>query len=166
VHRSDAWLYGLDQEYPEYDAYRRRPRRIARAVGFTMVAAERVVAATVGLRGALANRWAQRPHSDKRSATSRPGSAGTARRPGTGGRTGPAHRVQLRDVDPASRTHLPSSSRSDVPDPPGSVVGRPSIPAGSGPAALPGPDGAATSATTPDTRHTSAIPSTFAPGAA
>ena len=40
VRRSDAWLYGLDQEYPEYDAYRRRPRRIARAVDFTVMAAE------------------------------------------------------------------------------------------------------------------------------
>ncbi len=166
VRRSDAWLYGLDQEYPEYDAYHGRPRRIARAVGITVVAAERLAGVPAGLCGALASRWAQRPHSDKRSATRRRSSAGTIPRPGTSARTGPAHRVRPRDVDPASRTYLPTSSRSDVSDPPGSVGDRPRIPAESEPAASPGPDGAATSASTPDTRHTSAIPSTFAPGAA
>lgn len=166
VRRSDAWLYGLDQEYPEYDAYHRRPRRIAGAVGATVVAAESLSAATVGLCGVLANRWAQRPNSDKRSATPHRGPAGAVHRRGTGGRTAGTHRVRLRYVDPASRTDLPGSSGSDVSDPPVSVVARPPIQAESAVAALPGPDGDAANATTPDTRHTSAIPSTFAPGAA
>ena len=166
VRRSDAWLYGLDQQYPEYDAYHRRPRRIARAVGVTVVAAESVAVATVGLCGVLANRWAQRPNSDRRSVTTHRGPAGAVHRPGARGRTGRAHRVRRRDVDPASRTDLPGSSGSDVSDPPVSVVARPPIPAESTVAALPGPDGDAANATTPDTRHTSAIPSTFAPGAA
>ncbi len=162
VRRSDAWLYGLDQEYPEYDAYHRRPRRIARAVGVTVVAAESLAAATVRLCDGLANRWAQRPNSDKRSATPRRDpSAGVPR-----GGSGRAQHVRRRDFDPPTRRDLPNSSRSDVSDPPGSAVDRPPGQAEGALAALPGPDGVATDATTPDTRHTSAIPSTFAPGAA
>jgi hypothetical protein len=61
---------------------------------------------------------------------------------------------------------LLSSFGSDVPDPPGSLVDCPPIQAEGALAALPGPGGVTTNATTPDTRHTSAIPSTFAPGAA
>jgi len=162
VRRSDAWLYGLDQEYPEYDAYQRRPRSIARAVGVTVVAAERLGAATVRLRGTLANRWAQRPNSDKRSATPRRDPSAAIRKGGTRG----AHHVRRRDFDPPGRRDLPSSSRSDVSDPPGSVVARPPGQVERTPAALAPSGGVVTDATTPDTRHTSAIPSTFAPGAA
>lgn len=147
VRRSDAWLYGLDQEYPEYDAYQRGPRRIARALGRTALAAGSVAVMTIRLRSMLANRWAQRSNSDKRSATPRHGSASVVPRPGAGGRTGRTHRVELRDVGPAS-------------------VARPPIPAEREPAASPASDGVATFAATPDTRHTSAIPSTSAPGAA
>jgi hypothetical protein len=178
VRTSDAWLYGLDQEYPEYDAYQRGPRRIARAVGRTVLAAGSAAVMTIRLRSVLANRWAQRSNSDKRPATPRHGPAGVVPRPGAGGRTGRTHRVELRDVDLASRHDLPTSlglptSRglptslgSDASDPPGSVLARPPIPAEREPAASPASDGVVTNAATPDPRHTSAIPSTSAPGAA
>jgi hypothetical protein len=143
VRRSDAWLYGLNQEYPEYDAYRRRPRRIARGVGLSTRAAKRVATATATLCGALANRWSHRPASDTDSPIPR-------RHP----------------ADPLPRTHLPNSRRSDVSDPPGLVGEPPLVHVESTPAYPPAASGVATSTTTPDTRHTSAIPSTFAPGAA
>jgi hypothetical protein len=142
VRRSDAWLYGLDQEYPEYDAYRRRPRRIARVVGLSTLAAK-TAAATVTLCGALANRWRQRPASDTDSVIPPRGPAG-----------------------PLPRTHLPNSRRSDVSDPPGLVGEPPPVHVESASATRPVASGLVTSTTTPDTRHTSAIPSTFAPGAA
>jgi hypothetical protein len=106
VRRSDVWLYGLDQEYPEYDAYRRRPRRIAWAVGMTARAAKR------------------------------------------------------------ARTRLPNSRGSDVSDPPGLVGELPPVDVENAPAVPPAASGVGSRSTTPDTRHTSAIPSTFAPGAA
>lgn len=158
----DARLYGLDQEYPEYDAYQRRPRRIARAIGRTVLAGS-VATVTTGLRGVRANRWA-RPHSDTRSATPRHRATGVVSR--ADGRIGRARRVELRGVDPASGTDLPTSSRSDVSDPPGSLADPQPIPAESAPAASQASGGIVINATTPDTRHTSAIPSTFAPGAA
>src|SRR5262245_21010488 len=49
VRRADAWLYGLDERFPEYDAYRRRPRRRTRPTGTMAVVAVGVITATVAL---------------------------------------------------------------------------------------------------------------------
>ena len=110
VRRSDAWLYGLDQEYPEYDAYRRRPRRIARAVGITMRCrrerrgrdgrtvwrAREPVDTTSTIRQTLGRRRALRP--------ARP-------RPGTG-----AGLVRRTEFDPAmSIRHLVRICRTSLP---------------------------------------------------
>jgi hypothetical protein len=163
VRRWDAWLYGLDQEYPEYDAYRRRPRQLARAVRVTMLAAETVAAVAVTLGGAFANRWAQRPSSDTRPAAAHRSPAAPMPRTHVDGRV---HRVQFGNGDPVPRTDSWNSPGSDVSDPPGSNLDPISVDAASPAAAPTGAAHVPSVATTTDTRHTSAIPSTFAPGAA
>jgi|GEM_PF-6241528 len=162
VRRWDAWLYGLDQEYPEYDAYHRRPRRLARVVRVTTLAAE-TVSAVVTLCGALANRWVQRPSADTPPAAPRRSPAAPMPRAHVDGRV---RRVQNGDGDPAPRTDSSNSPGSDVSDPPGSGLDPTSVDTASTAAAPTGAPDVSGGATTTDTRHTSAIPSTFAPGAA
>jgi hypothetical protein len=169
VRRSDAWLYGLDQEYPEYDAYHRRPRRLGRKVRKITLTAESVTAVAVSLCGVLANRWAQRPSSDTHRAAPHRPPAAPMPRAHVDGRVhvdGRAHRVQLGDRDPVPRTDSSNSPGSDVSDPPGSSPDPARVDTPSPPAAPPGAAYVLSTATITDTRHTSAIPSTFAPGAA
>jgi hypothetical protein len=47
IRRIDNWLYGLNEAYPEYDAYRGRSRRILRAIVATAVVAAALVFVTL-----------------------------------------------------------------------------------------------------------------------
>ena len=47
VRRFDDWLYGLNEAYPEYDAYRGRSRRILRSIVATAIVAAALVLVTL-----------------------------------------------------------------------------------------------------------------------
>jgi hypothetical protein len=54
IRRLERWRLGLDVEFPEYDAYRRRPARI-RASAITAIAAAGAVVAGVALADGLSH---------------------------------------------------------------------------------------------------------------
>jgi hypothetical protein len=120
IRRSDMWLYGLDQQYPEYDAYsRRRHRQLGRAIGVVTLAARSVAAVTVDVRAAVASRWAQRPTSDRRLGTSYRPAAGAVHRDNSatngqhrvGGLGEPGHGTRPGGADQPASSQPASASR-------------------------------------------------------
>jgi hypothetical protein len=155
IRRLERWRLGLDVEFPEYDAYRRRPARI-RASVITAIAAAGAVFAGVALADGVSH---GRASTEPVTTPPRPGVAQS-------GVPSASHRSST--VTHATTSDRPSPARvlhtgGDETIAPSKGVGH-LQPHGSGAEAVGGH--AIRAAQQVDTRHASSIPSTAIAGAA